>query len=76
MTLRLPTEIELVSLLDETREIGSARAWDAPEVSQLWRYHLHYFDDLSARGAASRASFKTARSMPKLLLAASLPVTD
>jgi uncharacterized heparinase superfamily protein len=51
---------ELVSLLDETREIGSARAWDAPEVSRLWRYHLHYFDDLSARDAASRSAWHEA----------------
>jgi uncharacterized heparinase superfamily protein len=51
---------ELVSLLDETREIGSARAWDAPEVPKLWRYHLHYFDDLCARDAASRTSWHEA----------------
>jgi uncharacterized heparinase superfamily protein len=50
----------LVSLLGETREIGSARAWDAPSVSRLWRYHLHYFDDLSARAAASRRSWHEA----------------
>ena len=48
---------ELVSLLGETREIGSPRAWDAPEVPKLWRYHLHYFDDLSARDAASRSAW-------------------
>jgi uncharacterized heparinase superfamily protein len=51
---------ELVSLLDETREIGSARDWDAPEVPKLWRYHLHYFDDLSARDAASRSAWHEA----------------
>jgi uncharacterized heparinase superfamily protein len=51
---------ELVSLLNEAREIGSARAWDAPEVAKLWRYHLHYFDDLSARDAASRSAWHEA----------------
>lgn len=48
---------ELASLLNETREIGSPAAWDAPAVPKLWRYHLHYFDDLVARDAASRASW-------------------
>jgi uncharacterized heparinase superfamily protein len=46
---------ELVRLLDETREIASPLAWDAPELPRLWRYHLHYFDDLVARDAAARA---------------------
>lgn len=51
---------ELVSLLDETRELRSARAWDAPEVPKLWRYHLHYFDDLTASGAPDRAEWHAA----------------
>ncbi|HTV24436.1 MAG TPA: alginate lyase family protein [Polyangiaceae bacterium] len=51
---------ELVSLLDETRELGSPRSWDAPEVPRLWRYHLHYFDDLGARDAAARAAWHEA----------------
>jgi uncharacterized heparinase superfamily protein len=56
---RAPTLLgpELVSLLGETREIDSERAWDTPSVSHLWRYHLHYFDDLSARAAASRSAW-------------------
>ena len=28
--------------------------WDQPEVERLWRYNLHYFDDLNARDAAQR----------------------
>jgi uncharacterized heparinase superfamily protein len=51
---------ELVSLLGETRDISSPRAWDAPEVPRLWRYHLHYFDDLNAVGAAARESWHEA----------------
>jgi len=43
-----------VSLLGETRELGTAHAWDAAEVPRLWRYHLHYFDDLSASDAEQR----------------------
>src|SRR5207253_4713853 len=25
-------------------EFGPEPRWDDPDVSQLWRYHLHYFD--------------------------------
>lgn len=28
--------------------------WDNPELTRLWRYHLHYFDDLVARDAERR----------------------
>lgn len=51
---------ERVSLLDETRELRSPLAWDAPDVPRLWRYHLHYFDDLNARDAAARAPWHEA----------------
>jgi uncharacterized heparinase superfamily protein len=51
---------ERVCLLDEGRDIGMESAWDDPTVSRLWRYHLHYFDDLNARGAASRADWHEA----------------
>ena len=51
---------ERVSLLDETRELSSARSWDAAEVPRLWRYHLHYFDDLTARDASERAGWHRA----------------
>jgi uncharacterized heparinase superfamily protein len=29
--------------------------WDNPRVARLWRYNLHYFDDLNAIGADERA---------------------
>ena len=29
-------------------------AWDDPALERLWRYNLHYFDDLNAAGAAQR----------------------
>jgi uncharacterized heparinase superfamily protein len=51
---------DLVRLLDETRTIARASAWDAPELPRLWRYHLHYFDDLIARDAAARAGWHQA----------------
>ena len=34
--------------------LGSAEDWDDPEVPRLWRYNLHYFDDLNAEGANKR----------------------
>jgi uncharacterized heparinase superfamily protein len=47
-------------LLGETRDISAARAWDAAEVPKLWRYHLHYFDDLNARDASDREGWHQA----------------
>lgn len=35
------------------REIG----WDAPDRDALWRYNLHYFDDLNAEGAEARTDW-------------------
>ena len=32
--------------------------WDRPEVDRLWRYNLHYFDDLNAQGAAQRSGWQ------------------
>ena len=31
-------------LLNERRDLGTPIDWDAPGATQLWRYHLHYFD--------------------------------
>jgi hypothetical protein len=28
--------------------------WDRPDVERLWRYNLHYFDALNARGSTAR----------------------
>ena len=35
---------------------GGPAAWDDPQMERLWRYNLHYFDDLNAVGAAQRVS--------------------
>lgn len=45
--------------------LGQARSlavhdWDDPAVDKLWRYNLHYFDDLTARDAASRGAWHRA----------------
>jgi uncharacterized heparinase superfamily protein len=46
-------------LLNETRSLG-AHSWDDPAVEKLWRYNLHYFDDLNAEGAVKRAEWHVA----------------
>ncbi|MGA2399105.1 MAG: alginate lyase family protein [Steroidobacteraceae bacterium] len=43
--------------LNIQRECRSARDWDPPEMSRLWVYQLHYFEDLNARDAAARSDW-------------------
>lgn len=38
--------------LNETRALDGG--WDDPAAPKLWRYNLHYFDDLNAEGAPAR----------------------
>lgn len=45
--------------LSETREL-SACGWDSPATSRLWRYNLHYFDDLTAASADERQAWHQA----------------
>jgi len=40
--------------LNEVRNIESIAEWDDPTAEKLWRYNLHYFDDLNAESAPSR----------------------
>jgi len=48
--------------LDVERDIADAagHAWDLPDWPRLWRYNLHYFDDLAADGADSRTEWHRA----------------
>jgi hypothetical protein len=39
--------------LNETQQVDG-RPWRADSRSHLWRYNLHYFDDLNALGAERR----------------------
>ena len=39
--------------LNEEHDL-TGRGWDDPGLSKLWRYHLHYFDDLNAADADQR----------------------
>jgi uncharacterized heparinase superfamily protein len=41
--------------LNVNGELRSAADWDDPAQGKLWRYNLHYFDDLSADGSTGRA---------------------
>jgi uncharacterized heparinase superfamily protein len=43
--------------LNTSREVRGPSDWDKPEWDKLWRYNLHYFDDLCALGASERRSF-------------------
>ena len=49
-----PTRFRFLNV-EHTLGSGSA-AWDDPQMERLWRYNLHYFDDLNAVGAAKRAA--------------------
>lgn len=39
--------------LNEAHDLA-AIGWDNPALEKLWRYNLHYFDDLAARDAGAR----------------------
>jgi uncharacterized heparinase superfamily protein len=41
-------------LLNETHTLARPGDWDEQGIDKLWRYNLHYFDDLNARNAAGR----------------------
>jgi uncharacterized heparinase superfamily protein len=42
--------------LNATRDLDTG-GWDDPDVDRLWRYNLHYFDDLTAVDASSRSEW-------------------
>ena len=45
--------------LNAEHDLGSD-GWDDPTLDKLWRYNLHYFDDLNAAGAPSRVEWHQA----------------
>jgi uncharacterized heparinase superfamily protein len=47
-------------LLNVERRCTSDADWHPADASALWVYHLHYFDDLNAQGAAARESWHRA----------------
>jgi uncharacterized heparinase superfamily protein len=50
-TLVAPTRVRMLNV---ERSCATAADWLAADAALLWRYHLHYFDDLAAREAAVR----------------------
>ncbi len=40
--------------LNDDKQVASRGDWDRADCPKLWRYNLHYFDDLSAVGANER----------------------
>lgn len=42
---------------DQSRVVQSAKDWQPSDVSDLWLYNLHYFDDLNAAGAEDRTEW-------------------
>jgi uncharacterized heparinase superfamily protein len=56
---RLPSQTGPASwcFLGESRTLHGPADWDRDEVPKLWRYNLHYFDDLNAIDAAKRSDW-------------------
>ena len=46
--------------LNVTGSVQSAADWDDPAHGRLWRYNLHYFDDLNAQDAVVRGQWHRA----------------
>lgn len=51
--LQAPTTFALLNKVRDLNEIG----WDNPVIDKLWRYNLHYFDDLVADHATARSDW-------------------
>lgn len=51
-----PTRLRFLGVTRSLDEDG----WDAPSVALLWRYNLHYFDDLNAIDADQRRAWHDA----------------
>lgn len=49
-----PMRLRFLSVEQSLDDCG----WDKPEVERLWRYNLHYFDDLNAQGATHRHAWQ------------------
>jgi len=52
-------DVEQFFFLNETRDL-SAHGWDDAALDKLWRYNLHYFDDLNAQDATARGAWHQA----------------
>ena len=50
---------ERFSFLNEMHDLAD-HGWDDPALEKLWRYNLHYFDDLNAQNAIARVEWQQA----------------
>lgn len=50
---------EAFRFLNDTRSLAE-HGWDDPGLARLWRYNLHYFDDLNAAAANERVEWHRA----------------
>ena len=50
---------ERFCFLNETHDLAD-HGWDDTELEKLWRYNLHYFDDLNAQDAIARVEWQQA----------------
>ncbi len=50
---------ERFCFLNETHDLAD-HGWDDPALEKLWRYNLHYFDDLNAQDAIARVEWQQA----------------
>jgi uncharacterized heparinase superfamily protein len=57
--------------LDTERELANPADWNRSDWPRLWLYNLHYFDDLAADDAASRAAWH--RDLIRRWMADNLP---
>jgi len=57
--LRNPSMLSATTFnfLNEERALSFPEGWEDTDASALWQYNVHYFDDLVADKAASRAYF-------------------
>ena len=53
-TLLGPTRLRFLNV---ERQCAVAADWRPTDAALLWRYHLHYFDDLNATDAAARVAW-------------------
>ena len=48
-----PTVLRFLNETHDLQEYG----WDSPDLNKLWRYNLHYFDDVNAERFQDRAAW-------------------
>lgn len=52
--------VDRFRFLNADGRVSTAAEWNDPARDKLWRYNLHYFDDLNAAGATDRVAWHRA----------------